>query len=185
MTLERQDRTRWTAAEITEGTGLLEVALRRGRPGPYQVQAAIAACHATAATAADTDWPKIAALYGQLGRLVPSAVVELNRAVAVGMAEGPAAGLALVDALADSGQLDGYHLLPGHPGRSAPTPRAGPGRGGGVPGGARPGHYRQRAPLSLRPCDRDHILSWPCTSRLLPRMVVGSGLRRSGTRSLS
>src|SRR4029453_7258808 len=83
--LEDQNRSRWGASQIAEGTRLLEAALQRGRPGPYQVQAAIAACHATAAEAADTDWAQIAALYGQLVRLVPSAVVRLNRAVAVAM----------------------------------------------------------------------------------------------------
>jgi RNA polymerase sigma-70 factor, ECF subfamily len=76
------------------------------------VQAAIAACHATARDAADTDWAEVAALYGQLVRLLPSPVVELNRAVAVAMADGPAAGLALVEALEASGALAGYHLLP-------------------------------------------------------------------------
>ncbi len=91
---------------------MLERALRRRRPGPYQVQAAIAACHAGAGDAADTDWPQIAVLYGQLARMTPSPVVELNRAVAVAMADGPAAGLALVDALDASGALAGYHLLP-------------------------------------------------------------------------
>jgi RNA polymerase sigma-70 factor (ECF subfamily) len=112
VTLEDQDRARWDTAEIDEGVALLDGALRRGAPGRYQVQAAIAACHATATDAAGTDWPQIAALYGRLVRLVPSPVVELNRAVAVGMADGPAAGLALVDALAASGALEGYHLLP-------------------------------------------------------------------------
>jgi RNA polymerase sigma-70 factor (ECF subfamily) len=111
VTLEDQDRTRWDAAAIAEGVALLESALRRGAPGRYQVQAAIAACHATADDAADTDWPQIAALYGELVRLVPSPVVELNRAVAVGMAYGPAAGLTLVEELGASGVLDGYHLL--------------------------------------------------------------------------
>ncbi|MBG0815884.1 RNA polymerase sigma factor [Planomonospora sp. ID82291] len=110
--LEEQDRTRWDAAAIAEGVRVLEDALLRRRPGPYQVQAAIAACHATAATAAETDWAQIAALYGVLSRLVPSAVVGLNRAVAVGMAEGPAAGLALVERLEAAGELGGYHLLP-------------------------------------------------------------------------
>ena len=112
VTLEDQDRTRWDAAEIAEGVALLEGALRRGAPGRYQVQAAIAACHATAREAAGTDWPQIAALYGELVRLVPSPVVELNRAVAVGMADGPLAGLRLVEELDASGVLDGYHLLP-------------------------------------------------------------------------
>ncbi|SEF21943.1 RNA polymerase sigma-70 factor, ECF subfamily [Amycolatopsis pretoriensis] len=106
--LEEQDRTRWDTGEITEGTRLLETALRRRQPGPYQVQAAIAACHATAARPADTDWAQIAGLYGELRKFVPSAVVELNRAVAVGMADGPLAGLALLDEL----DLAGYHLLP-------------------------------------------------------------------------
>jgi RNA polymerase sigma-70 factor (ECF subfamily) len=110
--LEDQDRSRWDASQITEGTRLLEAALQRGRPGPYQVQAAIAACHSTASEAAATDWAQIAALYGRLARLVPSAVVRLNRAVAVGMRDGPAAGLALVEQLQRAGELAGYHLLP-------------------------------------------------------------------------
>lgn len=112
LPLDEQDRSRWDAAEIEEGTGLLDRALLRRRPGPYQLQAAIAACHASAADAADTDWTEIAGLYAQLARRVPSPVVELNRAVAVAMAEGPAAGLALVERLQASGALAGYHLLP-------------------------------------------------------------------------
>ncbi|MFE4969359.1 RNA polymerase sigma factor [Streptomyces sp. NPDC056660] len=112
VTLEDQDRTAWDRAEIDEGAALLEGALRRGRPGPYQIQAAVAACHATAATAADTDWADIAGLYGELQRYVPSAVVRLNRAVAVGMAEGGEAGLALVAELEAEDDLTGYHLLP-------------------------------------------------------------------------
>ena len=91
---------------------MLQEALRAGKPGPYQLQAAIAACHAGAAEAADTDWPMIARLYGQLAQVAPSPVVELNQAVAVGMADGPAAGLARLDALAAGGSLAGYHLLP-------------------------------------------------------------------------
>ncbi|MBD3143687.1 RNA polymerase sigma factor [Microbispora bryophytorum] len=112
VVLEDQDRGRWDADVINEGVALLDGTLRRGRPGPYQVQAAIAACHATAARPEDTDWAQIAVLYARLARLVPSPVVELNRAVAVGMAHGPAAGLALVDALRETGALAGYHLLP-------------------------------------------------------------------------
>jgi len=112
VTLEDQDRSRWDRAEITEGQQVLQGALRAGRPGPYQLQAVIASCHASAAKAADTDWPVIAGVYGQLARITPSPVVELNRAVAVGMAQGPAAGLALMDSLAASGALAGYHLLP-------------------------------------------------------------------------
>jgi RNA polymerase sigma-70 factor (ECF subfamily) len=112
VTLEDQDRGRWDRREIAEGIGLLEAALRRGRPGPYQVQAAISACHAIAADAAQTDWAQIALLYGQLARLVPSPVIELNRAVAVAMADGPRAGLGLVAAIEAAGDLDGYYLLP-------------------------------------------------------------------------
>ncbi|MFI0961480.1 RNA polymerase sigma factor [Streptomyces sp. NPDC021080] len=112
VTLEDQDRTAWDTSEAAEGAALLETALRRGRPGPYQIQAAIAACHTTAATADQTDWADIAALYGELRRFVPSAVVRLNRAVAVGMADGPDAGLALVAELEEEGELDAYHLLP-------------------------------------------------------------------------
>jgi RNA polymerase sigma-70 factor, ECF subfamily len=112
VTLEQQDRSRWNVGEIDEGRALLETALNRGQPGAYQLQAAIAACHATAAQAADTDWAAIARLYRRLAQLVPSAVVRLNGAVAVAMADGPAAGLALVDALAATGELAGYHLLP-------------------------------------------------------------------------
>jgi RNA polymerase sigma-70 factor, ECF subfamily len=112
VTLEHQDRSRWDRAMITEGVTVLDEALAMQGNGPYQVQAAIAACHATAPDAASTDWPRIAALYAELGRLAPSPVVELNRAVAIAMADGIPAGLALVDELAASGSLDGYHLLP-------------------------------------------------------------------------
>ncbi|HEX6425716.1 MAG TPA: sigma-70 family RNA polymerase sigma factor [Acidimicrobiales bacterium] len=112
VTLDDQDRSRWDASLIDEGAALLADAQRHGTPGPYQVQAAIAACHATAADVAATDWRRIARLYAELGRLAPSPVVELNRAVAVGMAEGPDAGLALVGAVEAAGTLEGYHLLP-------------------------------------------------------------------------
>jgi RNA polymerase sigma-70 factor (ECF subfamily) len=112
VTLEDQDRALWDTTEIDEGLGLLDAALRQDRAGPYQLQASIAGCHASPADATDTDWPRIAQLYGRLAPLVPSAVVELNRAVAVAMADGPAAGLKLVQALEASGSLAGYHLLP-------------------------------------------------------------------------
>ncbi|MFI0487465.1 RNA polymerase sigma factor [Actinomadura sp. 9N215] len=112
VTLENQDRSRWDRALITEGVATLDEALAMGRTGPYQLQAAIAVCHATAPDAASTDWPQIAALYAELGRLAPSPVVDLNRAVAVAMADGIPAGLALVDEITASGRLDGYHLLP-------------------------------------------------------------------------
>jgi RNA polymerase sigma-70 factor (ECF subfamily) len=110
--LEEQDRALWDREAVAEGVGFLAAAMRLGSPGPYQLQAAIAACHATAPEAADTDWAEISRLYGELARLVPSPVVELNRAVAVAMAEGPAAGLALVEELELSGKLKGYRLLP-------------------------------------------------------------------------
>jgi RNA polymerase sigma-70 factor (ECF subfamily) len=112
VTLEDQDRSRWDRASIDEGRHILQSAARPGAAGPYLLQAAIAACHASAARAADTDWREIARLYGRLTRLTSSPVVELNRAVAVGMADGPEAGLGLVDAIAASGALSGYHLLP-------------------------------------------------------------------------
>ncbi len=110
--LEDQDRALWDRAEIAEGLALLDDALRRRAPGPYQVQAAIAACHAAAPDAASTDWAEIAELYGRLYAMAPSPVVALNRAVAVAMASGPVAGLALVDALEAGGALRGYYLLP-------------------------------------------------------------------------
>jgi predicted RNA polymerase sigma factor len=108
-----QDRARWDQLLIHRGLAALERAERLGGGlGPYALQAAIAACHARALTAAETDWIAIAALYDALARLAPSPVVELNRAVAVGMALGPAAGLALVDTLVSEPSLEAYHLLP-------------------------------------------------------------------------
>jgi len=109
--LEDQDRTLWNAVMIGEGQALVERALRLGRPGPYQVQAAIAACHASAVTAAATDWRQIAALYAELGRYEPTPVVEANRAVAVAMADGPAAGLAILDAVGSHPQLSRWPHL--------------------------------------------------------------------------
>jgi RNA polymerase sigma-70 factor (ECF subfamily) len=103
--LEDQDRGRWDRDMIAEGEAVLETALRQGRPGPYQLHAAIAACHSTAASAEQTDWRQIALLYGELIRYEPTPVVEANRAVAVAMAEGPAAGLVILDALAPHPQL--------------------------------------------------------------------------------
>jgi RNA polymerase sigma-70 factor, ECF subfamily len=114
--LEDQDRERWDRAEIAEGVRLLDQAMRRGPPGPYRLQAGIAALHAVAPTASATDWRRIAALYDRLMAVAGSPVVALNRAVAVAMVEGPEAGLALMDTLAASGELDGYHLL--HAGRA-------------------------------------------------------------------
>jgi RNA polymerase sigma-70 factor (ECF subfamily) len=111
ITLEDQDRSRWHKVEIQEGLRLLESALRQGRPGPYQLQAAIAACHAYAASAADTDWREIAGLYALLEQQLPSPVVRLNRAVAVAMAGDIDAGLAIVEELASDTRLAGYYLL--------------------------------------------------------------------------
>ncbi|MEV0824896.1 RNA polymerase sigma factor [Nonomuraea rubra] len=110
--LEEQDRACWDRAAIDEGVRVLERALSRKAAGPYQVQAAIAACHAAAPDAAATDWPQIAALYDRLTRLLPTPVVQLNRAVAVAMAHGPQAGLHLVERLAGHQALREYHLLP-------------------------------------------------------------------------
>jgi RNA polymerase sigma-70 factor, ECF subfamily len=111
--LPDQDRSRWDQLLIRRGLAALARAeALGGTSGPYAIQAAIAACHARARTAEETDWTRIVALYDALLRLIPSPVVALNRAVAVAMASGPGAGLALVDALADEPALRGYHLLP-------------------------------------------------------------------------
>ena len=123
VALPDQDRARWDAARIAEGTGVLDRALRLRRPGPYQLQAAISALHATAATADDTDWPQIAQLYGRLAHHAPSPVVQVNRAVAIGMADGPRAGLCVLDALGDDRRLAGYQ--PFHAARADLLRRAG------------------------------------------------------------
>jgi predicted RNA polymerase sigma factor len=111
--LLEQDRALWDRLLIRRGLAALERAGKLGGAlGPYALQAAIAACHARALSGAETDWPGIAALYATLARVAPSPIVELNRAVAVGMADGAAAGLALVDALSGEPSLQRYHLLP-------------------------------------------------------------------------
>ncbi|WP_408951330.1 RNA polymerase sigma factor [Lysobacter sp. Hz 25] len=111
--LLEQDRARWDRIQIQRGLQALERAIRLGgAQRPYALQAGIAACHASAPTAQDTPWPRIAALYQQLAVLTPSPVIELNRAVALSMAFGPAAGLELVDTLIDEPSLKHYHLLP-------------------------------------------------------------------------
>src|SRR4029077_3511999 len=108
-----QDRRRWDRLLIGRGLAALERAERLGgAPGPYALQAAVAACHARARTADETDWERIAALYDALGQAAPSPIVELNRGVAVGMAFGPDAGLEIVDALRTEPALTTYHLLP-------------------------------------------------------------------------
>jgi predicted RNA polymerase sigma factor len=108
-----QDRGRWNHLLVRRGLAALDRAERLGGArGPYALQAAIAACHARARTAGETDWTRIAALYAALAQLTPSPIVELNRAVAIGMAFGPAAGLELVDRLTTDPALKAYHLLP-------------------------------------------------------------------------
>ena len=109
--LADQDRGRWDRALVAEGEALVERALRAGRPGPYQIHAAIAACHSVAPTAADTDWPQIAALYAELARYEPTPVVAANRAVAVAMAGSPAEGLAMLDDLAGDERMAGWPHL--------------------------------------------------------------------------
>ena len=121
--LEEQDRSTWDREQIEEGVAILERALRIGRPGPYQIQAAIAALHAQAARPEETDWAQIAALYGELARVMPSPIVELNRAVAVAMVEGPVRGLALLAGLAADDRLAGYYLY--HAARADLLRRAG------------------------------------------------------------
>jgi len=112
VTLEEQDRSFWDHAAIADACALLDRAMRLRRPGPYQLQAAIAACHATAETADKTDWAEIVILYDRLDQLVPTPVVALNRAVAVAMAFGPQAGLDLVDEIERRDELTDYYLLP-------------------------------------------------------------------------
>jgi RNA polymerase sigma-70 factor (ECF subfamily) len=108
--LENQDRSLWNREQIAEGLALVERAVSSRRFGPYTLQAAIAAVHAQAPTAAATDWAEIVELYDVLAQAVPSPVVELNRAVAVAMRDGPAAGLVLIDAILGRGDLADYHL---------------------------------------------------------------------------
>jgi RNA polymerase sigma-70 factor (ECF subfamily) len=111
VALADQDRTLWDRTAIDEGVRLLDDAMRHRDPGPYQLQAAIAALHAQADTFADTDWPQIAALYGELARRTPSPVIEVNRAVAVGMADGPRAGLVVLEPVLTAAQLAAYGPL--------------------------------------------------------------------------
>jgi RNA polymerase sigma-70 factor (ECF subfamily) len=108
--LEQQDRSLWNRAQITEGISLVERALSMKRIGPHTLQAAIAAVHAETPSAAETDWAQIVALYDLLARVEPSPIIELNRAVAIAMRDGPAKGLELVDELLAGGELATYHL---------------------------------------------------------------------------
>jgi RNA polymerase sigma-70 factor (ECF subfamily) len=145
VTLEDQERVRWDRAEIDEALELLESALRRGAPGPYQLQAAIAACHARAATAADTDWPQVAGLYALLEVQMPSPVVRLNRAVAVAMAGDLDAGLAMVDELGTDPRMARYYLLDAA--RADMLRRRGDARGAGDA-------YRRALPLAPSEVER-------------------------------
>jgi RNA polymerase sigma-70 factor, ECF subfamily len=117
VTLEEQDRSTWDREEIAEDVALVETALAMRSAGPYQLQAAIAALHAQAPHAAQTDWAQIAALYAELAQLNPSPVILLNRAVALGMSEGAERGVELIDSLGIAGTLDQYYLL--HAARAA------------------------------------------------------------------
>lgn len=121
--LEEQDRSLWDQDQIAEGVAIVGRALRVGKPGPYQIQAAISALHAQAARPEDTDWPQIAALYGELVRMNPSPVIKLNRAVAIAMAEGPMRGLTLLHQLGSEGDLNNYYLF--HAARADLLRRAG------------------------------------------------------------
>jgi RNA polymerase sigma-70 factor, ECF subfamily len=146
--LEDQDRGGWDRAKIAEGVLLIDRAIRRSPPGPYLLQASIAALHAVAPTAAATDWRRIAALYDQLMGVAGSPVVALNRAVAVAMAEGPEAGLALMDELAATGELDGYHHL--HAGRADLLRRLDRGRDAATA-------YRRALELARNPVERAYL----------------------------
>jgi RNA polymerase sigma-70 factor, ECF subfamily len=146
--LAEQDRTRWDPALIAEGTRVLDEALARRSPGTYQLQAAIAALHVAAPSVGETDWPQIALLYGSLARIDPSPVVTVNRAVAVGMADGPLAGLAVLEPVLASGTLAGYSPL--HAAHAALLEKA------GYPERAR-GAWAKAAETSAVPALRDEL----------------------------
>jgi len=146
--LEEQDRLRWDRAKIVEGLDILERAIAMRRRGPYQLQAAIAALHSKASTAAATDWPQIAALYGALHQMVPTAVVELNAAAAVAMVSGPEAGLVWIERVEAGGELGDYHLLPAA--RADLLRRAGRGREAEE-------HYRRAIELARNPAERLYL----------------------------
>jgi hypothetical protein len=161
--LEDQDRRRWDQQQIVEALPLVEEALRDG-PDPVALQAAIAAVHCQAARAEDTDWPQILRLYDLLDRVQPSPIVSLNRAVAVAMVDGPQPALALIDALAATGDLDGYHLL--HAAR-ADLLRSGE----ELRTSARAGHHCQRAAVSRAEAARSAV-EGSVTCRYEPRLVA-------------
>ena len=145
ISLEDQDRARWDRSAISEGTAVLEHALGIGRPGPFQVQAAIAALHAEAPSWDATDWPQIAALYAELSRLTPSPVVTLNRAAALAFADGPHVGLALLGTLEGDDRLDRYQPL--HATRAELLARAGDTAGAAE-------SYRRALDLTTNPAER-------------------------------
>jgi RNA polymerase sigma-70 factor, ECF subfamily len=149
LPLAEQDRSRWDTALAAEGTRVLDEALTRRSPGPYQLQAAIAALHAAAPSVDDTDWPQIALLYGSLARVDPSPVVTVNRAVAVGMADGPLAGLAVLEPVLASGALEGYAPL--HAAHASLLEKA------GYPERAR-GAWSRAAQTSAVPALRDELI---------------------------
>ena len=157
VTLEAQDRALWDQAAIEQAGQILDSALAKGKPGPYQLQAAIAACHARAPQAEMTDWPAIAKFYDQLLEMTGSPVVELNRAVAVAMADGPAVGLALVNQLEASGALPQYYLLAAT--RADLLRRLGRRTDAAAA-------YRTRSPLS--PPRPNSASSWPAWRKLPP-----------------
>jgi RNA polymerase sigma-70 factor (ECF subfamily) len=148
VTLDDQDRSLWDRDQIDEGTALLDHAINARQPGPFQIQAAIAALHANARTPAETDWSQIAVLYERLFRFQPSAVIELNRAAAVAMALGPDEGLRLLDELAVSGVLEQYHLL--HAARADLLRRAHRSAEAGIA-------YRRALDLCSNPVEREYL----------------------------
>lgn len=146
--LEEQDRSRWDRAKIAEGLDLLDRAIAMRSRGPYQIQAAIAALHAKAADAPSTDWKQIAALYGALYAMMPTAIVELNAAAAVAMVEGPEKGLEWIDRVEAREELGDYYLLPAA--RADLLRRAGR-------GGAAVAHYRRAIELTRNPAERLYL----------------------------
>ncbi|HKB84263.1 MAG TPA: RNA polymerase sigma factor [Burkholderiales bacterium] len=146
--LEEQDRSRWERTKITEGLDTLDRAIAMRQRGPYQVQAAIAALHVKAADAASTDWAQIAALYGALYAMMPTAIVELNAAAAIAMAQGPEQGLEWIDRVEARGELGDYHLL--HAARADLLRRAGHGE-------AAAPHYRRAIELTRNPAERLYL----------------------------